>query len=495
MRLFTVLCITALVVALAMPVYAEVQNVKVGGDILIRGVHRDDYDLIKDNRDDNQINAGLSQDSSSLYNTVTRVNVNADLTDNVATAVRLVNERDWDMDAAAANDIDIDIASVTLKELVYSPLTLTIGRQEIKWGNGLVIADVNRPNYAPPIRGTIDSATNTAANTAGWTGPNGTLTAGYGDLTLRKAFDAIRATLDYDKWSVEGVIIKVNETGAASNDNDLYGINVGYKLDNKYNAGVEGYIVYNRDEAFARAITSTETTNDTLRTYEQSELYCLGIRGTIDPIENLNINSELAYQFGEIRDEAIGAGEGEATIGSETRNRDRKAWAFDLAGAYNWANVKWTPKLGLSYTYRSGEEASSSGDYELWEPGFTDQVRGEIAKVVLNGPNAGNTSNCQIIGVNGSIKPIEKLLVSLDYYHSWLAEELATQTPSKSIPTTTRRNADKELADEVDLNLMYTYTEDVSFGLLGAFFWPGNSFGDGRDDAAFETVGSVKVTF
>ncbi|MBM3253118.1 MAG: hypothetical protein FJZ16_02550 [Candidatus Omnitrophica bacterium] len=485
MRLFTVLCIAALALAVALPVYAEVQNVKVGGDILIRGVHRDDYDFRNDSKDNN----AATQDRSSLYNTVTRVNVNADLTDNVSTAVRLINERDWDVEGQANTDIDLDIASVTLKELIYSPLTLTLGRQEIKFGNGLVIADRNRPNYSPSVRGTVDLATNTAAGRVGWTGPNGTLTAGYGDLTLRKAFDAIRATLDYDKWTIDGVIIKINETGLNTNDDDLCGVNVGYKFD-KYNAGLEGYLVYDRDESFNRTMLSNSG-EDILRTYEKSELYVIGLRGTIDPIENLNLNGEVAYQAGEIRDDTIGATEWIAT--SQTKARDRQAWAADVAGSYSWANVTYKPKLGLSYTYRSGEEAGNDGDYELWEPLFTDQVRGEIAKVALNGPNAGNTSNASIIGVNLSVKPIEKLLASLDYYHSWLAEKLSETEPQYG--ATTNRKGKKDLADEVDLNLTYNYTEDVSFGLLGAVLWPGDSFAGGFDETAFETVGSVKVTF
>ncbi len=460
MRLMRVLCILALVVAVALPVYAEVQNVKVSGDMLIRGVTRRDYDFLKDSV------TGGNQDRASLYNTATRVKIDADLTDNVATAVRLVNERDWDVDTAAANDINLDLANVTLKELIYSPLTVTLGRQDIKIGSGLVIADRNRPNWG-----------------TAYTGPDGTLTAGFGDLTVRKAFDAIKGTLDYDKWSVDGVIIKVNETGAVTDDDDIYGVNATYKFDNKYNSAVDGYFIADKNDAFNRQITSTGS--NTIRTYELSEVFVVGTKGTIDPIESLNLKGEVAYQFGAIKDSFI-TNVGDAIVDSSGDSRVRSAWAVDVDGSYSWKDAKWTPNLGLGYSFRSGEESANDGEYELWEPLFTDQVRGEIAKVTFNGANAGNTSNCHIVGGSLGVKPIEKLLVKLDYYHTWLDEKLA-ETATRSDKT--------GLADEVDLGLAYNYTEDVTFGLLGAVLVPSNSFKGNADDTAYETIGSVKVNF
>jgi hypothetical protein len=460
MRLMRIICIVALVVAVALPVYAEVQNVKVSGDILIRGVTRKEYDFLKDSTI-----TGGNQTNASLYNTATRVQIDADLTDNVTTKVRLVNERDWDADAVNANDVNLDLANVTLKELIYSPLTVTLGRQDIKIGSGLVVADSTRPTWGN-------------ANT----GPDGTLTAGFGDLSVRKAFDAIRGTLDYDNWALDAVIIKVNETNVATNDDDLFGVNATFKLDNKYNAGLQAYAFADRNESFNRQITAGD---GTIRTYEKDTLYILGVKGTIDPIESLNLNGELAYQFGEINDNFIG-GVADSIVDSTTDSRTREAWAVDVNGSYSWKDVKWTPDLGLSYAFRSGDNPGSSGSYNAWEPLFTDQVRGEIAKVAFNGANAGNTSNCHIIGAGLGVKPIEKLLVKLDYYHS-LLDEKVTETATRANKT--------GLADEVDLGLTYNYTDDVTFGLLGAILVPGNSYKSTADDTAYETLGSVRVNF
>ncbi len=75
----------------------------------------------------------------------------ADLTDNVSTVVNIVNQRDWNattFDAGTANagaefDVELDLAYVQMKEIFYSPLTLTVGRQDLWLGRGFIIGNNN----------------------------------------------------------------------------------------------------------------------------------------------------------------------------------------------------------------------------------------------------------------------------------------------------------------------------------------------------------------
>jgi hypothetical protein len=66
-----------------------------------------------------------------------------------------------------------------------------------------------------------------------------------GDLAYRKAFDAIRATLNYDPLVIDvvyAVIDHATVTGANSNDwINLYGINAAYQFSDKWNTLAEGY--------------------------------------------------------------------------------------------------------------------------------------------------------------------------------------------------------------------------------------------------------------
>ncbi|MDP3732047.1 MAG: hypothetical protein Q8R31_03320, partial [Candidatus Omnitrophota bacterium] len=92
-RLILILAL-AFVVGIAFTAYAEVQNVKVSGDITVKGVARSDFDLAKTNRRGVLVNQN-GQDVDSDFLSITRVRVDADLTDNVMATVRLLNERPW----------------------------------------------------------------------------------------------------------------------------------------------------------------------------------------------------------------------------------------------------------------------------------------------------------------------------------------------------------------------------------------------------------------
>ncbi|MEA3328910.1 MAG: hypothetical protein U9Q08_04200, partial [Candidatus Omnitrophota bacterium] len=100
MRKLTIFCMMAALVAfVAAPAYAEVQNVKISGDITLRSVLQSTYDL--NGLDDNTTNwnhgpaqLDTSENAHSFMSTV-GINIDADLTDNVSAAIRIMNERDW----------------------------------------------------------------------------------------------------------------------------------------------------------------------------------------------------------------------------------------------------------------------------------------------------------------------------------------------------------------------------------------------------------------
>ncbi|MGE5309380.1 MAG: hypothetical protein ACM3OC_09870, partial [Deltaproteobacteria bacterium] len=83
-RLF-VFALIALTVCFVSTAYAEVQNVKVGGDLTIAGVVRNDVNQAK----------GNNKTDVSGVASIARVKVDANLTDNVDVTFRLLNERAW----------------------------------------------------------------------------------------------------------------------------------------------------------------------------------------------------------------------------------------------------------------------------------------------------------------------------------------------------------------------------------------------------------------
>ena len=400
-------------VCLATTASAEVLDVKVSGDITARGFFRSDYDL-DDAADDNQ----------QFMTLTTRVRVDADLTDNVAATVRLLNERDWGS-AIENSEMKLDLAYITLKEMLYEPLTLKIGRQELAFGNKLIIGDSDG-------NGGLYSSI-AAADYSAW-----------------KAFDAIRATLDYDPLVVDIVYAKAEEGEVEYQDDlDLYGINLNYTFAD-YDADADLYFFARHDSPLA----------------QPDDCYVIGVRGALCPVENLDIEAELAYQFGEV---------GTAGSGSQT---ERDALAVQLSGAYLF-DTTYEPKLGIGYTLLTGDDSSSS-DLEAWDPMFEDQVLGEIANAGVAGYDA--NTNINALSLSLGLSPSETVGVKLDYYHFWLDEKGSL--------------SDDEFGDEVDLLITYDYTEDVQFSLLGAMFMPGKGLKDmGMEEDAYEVVGTVSVSF
>lgn len=432
MRTVTWLCALGLILAIGLPAGAEVQSVKVGGDVTVYGVMVEDYDLNAD-----------AADNADYIMTSTRLRIDADLTDNVSAAIGMINERIWDVETAADTDIDLDLANITLKEMLYSPVTFCVGRQPLRFGNGLVVGD--------PDTNAIDAI--------------GALL----DLSQRKSFDAIRATLDYDPYVLDLVLAEIDEnTLTKSDDVMLLGANMVIPLEG-YEAAMEVYLFGESDKN--TGYDKNATTN------------VLGVCGSLVPMEGLTVSGELAYQFG---DYAV----------NNTTVIDRDAMAFDLGVDYV-LDAEFSPVLCAKYTYRSGESDATptSGEYEAWDVMYEDQGNGGIANYILAGNNAGVASNCHIIGVSGSIMPTEQLSLMAEYFHYMLDEKPGSTTLATTTGSYTVKTNEDALGDELDLTLSYNYTEDVQLGLQLSIFMPGDVFDGVNDDDATYVLGWLAVTF
>ncbi|MDP8257936.1 MAG: alginate export family protein [Candidatus Aadella gelida] len=481
MKLLKVMCVIALMFAVSTAAFAETQSVKVSGDITMRGMARNNYDL-----DSNDIPAAAGTENSdwATYLTSTaEIQVDADLTDNVSGVIRLVNQRVWGdlnytsngtanagelrrIDAngtvtnpaitgANAFNVDVDLAYIELKEFLYSPLTLKIGKQDLWFGKGFIIGAQLQDNQ----------------------------NSLYADeYTAVTSFDAIRATLDYYPWTIDAVYSKIAENARRSNDDvNLYGVNVGYLFDD-YNAEAEAYWFWkesrNPGGTGVNGIDLASIGNDS------NDVHTFGMRGSFDPIEDWTIALEGAYQGGAYM------------LANQQNERDRQGWAFDalLECRYWQDDFAWKPVLGLEYIFYSGDDnlgtdtAATTGDYEGWDPMFRgkfDTAIREFQNVYYTTAQASSPSytNQHQVLLRGTLEPTDSLTFDASYGHFWLAEQFSAATSNKNI------------GDEIDLQLTWDYTEDVQFGLLAGWFIPGNHFVDPLDDIATDVVGTVSLSF
>ncbi len=451
-RLILVLALALLVGMTFGAAYAEVQNVKVSGDILVSGVAREHFNLAAGASGDKQ-----NIDQSFLMSQV-RLRVDADLTDNVMATVRLINERVWngqyDTASSGTSNIDLDLAYVTLKEFLYSPLTLTVGRQEMRFGNGLIIGN------AKVASGVVNIPT---------------------DLTERKAFDAIRATLNYDPLVVDLVYAKVRQSSTIRN-NDIYlaGVNATYALNKK--TDVSAYYWLKTDN-FA-ATSDSRGDADKVNT--------LGILVSSRPIEDLVLSLEGAYQFGKYDDTGV----------PTTAYSQRRSYAIQAMADYTFAKVKTIPKVGGSFTYLTGNKSAAQTSQGSWDAMFYDQKLGNIFYTLIP------FTDLLAYNLKASCKPVEDLTLSLLYGWYDFAEQKdgdagVTWTYSSAhrydgtnlyYSGNSLRNNKSHLGDEIDITAIYDYTEDVQFGLTAGIFVPGKAWNVEKQNAT-QLIGSMKVVF
>ena len=446
-RLTTLLLLITLLFGFTYVAKAEVQNVRVGGDIEVRGIWQKDLDLIDEE--------GTPKIAQFAYQ-IARIYVSADLTDNVNTYVRLLNKRWWgdyygtdwypigNIYDADSNDVNIDLAYLTLAEMFGYPVSLTVGRQELKYGEGFLVGD-----------GVNDIWINSTSKTAAYV---------YG---ARKAFDAIKLSSRYEDSTIDLITAKLSEGYGVGSDENLYGVN--------WNLATDIYGTWDFAVFFKEQNDSYKEGKDMTTAFS--------IRGEGDipqvTVGKLHVKGEVVKEIGKV--------EGGEPDGDEA---DLDAWGGYVGVKYTFENP-YEPYIGLAYTRMTGDKANTD-KVEGFDPMYQDEKYGELADVLLF---SGRATNAKIAQVSFGIKPVEKLAIDIDYY-TFEADQAATS------PYYIEKEADnRKLGNELDLAVTYDYTEDVQFGLTCAVFNPGKQIKDLNDYYDLDTaqaqavIGSVKVTF
>ena len=492
MKFLKVICVIAIVFAVSAVAYAETQSVKVSGDITMRGFARNNYNL-SSGAVAPPANGGVSTTWATFLQSTAEVQVDADLTDNVSGVIRLVNQRVWgdqmyqssgvdtvgigaQRDGTVANPIApgagayavvVDLAYIELKEFLYSPLTLRIGRQDLWFGKGFIIGNSLQD-------------------------PTGALFAR--EYTAITSFDAIRATLDFDPWTIDAVYAKISENWQrADDDEDLFGINVGYIFD-EYNGEAEAYYWLRRDRnpggILAIAPNQLSSQNGTV----SNDINTWGIRGSFDPLDDWTVALEGAVQHGDF----LG-------IASQVNQRTRLAWAVDamIECRTFQDDYAWRPVLMAEYIFYSGEtnagnpDIQGNGTYSGWD----SMYRGKFDTAIREFQNVfygtgqystpASTNQHQFL-LGGTIEPTDSVTIEGKMGMFWLAN-----APTNEDGSVNNEYSKKFVGTEFDCNVTWDYTEDVTFGLLTGFFFPGTHFSDGAgfSNVASDLVATVKLSF
>ena len=433
--------------AFAGTTFAAVENIKVSGDINTEAVTRD---LSFGNSGSTSTN-----DEQYLFSQI-RVKLDADLTEGVSAVISLLNERIWGEEANdnvdGNTELALDLAYVELQEFLYEPLTLVVGRQNLRFGNALIIGDPDTNRYASDkVFGEIR------------------------DLSLRKSFDAVRGILDFAPWTIDVIYAKVEENALHSNDDvTVIGANAAYDW-SSYNGVTEAYF-YSVDNSPRPTTASTADSKD--------KVYVLGSRAHADLNDNLTLGLEGAYQFGDYR------------VVDASNHRHLNAFAVQAMAEYRLLDAKNT-KLGMNYTYLSGDNDNGDGPdisddaYNGWNPLFEDQSPGEVINILFD------NTNMQYWQLSASTMPQEDITLGIDYIYARLAQDNKGDTidDGNSGGKINVNRDDKEIGHEIDLYGVYDYTEDVQLKLTGGWLIPGNLFADSNDNVGYSLRAGMNVNF
>lgn len=341
--------------AFAASAYADVQNVKVGGSIDIKGIYREAY-----------TNAGVVPtatgydkkilEGKDLWVTQAEAYIMADLTDNVTAKVLLLSENEWgsnDNENVGSDTFDVEEAYVKLSEFLYAPMTLTIGRQRYVLGSGLILAD-----------GENDVNFSSFADT---------------NLSKRTAFDGIVADFALEGWTLQAAYLKPIVGPSEPEHNNIYALDAAIDLADT--AKLDVYLV--QDNASRRG-------------------------GAPDKYKRTYVGARIS---GDIADNLSGSLEGALLMGdyylASLEKVDYDAYAIDAMVNYNIGG-DYDAKIGGGICFRSGDKDLTSGDYKEWVAPYEGQVLGEIFDPV---------GNVMAFVLNGAMMLSDDVALAGKYYY------------------------------------------------------------------------------
>lgn len=486
MKKLAIVLALVLVVAMALPAAAEVEEITVGGSIQVRGQMLTPGYLeivgIPEGPEPAQYQPIISFDDDinglDWITQRTRVNVDAKLSGGVRGFVELQAYDFWGVDP---DDVDTEASSfapfwhlpeqkpfglaagqgddivrlyqayIEMNNIADYPLQVRIGRQELVYGREWLI-------------GNNDAGVNFSG----------------------LSFDGVKASYDDELFRVDAWWTKLVDLSSPivpgflreeDADIDFMGVYGTYK-------GIENMVI----DAYWLWVRNAQTTITAGLTYpfdtkDVDNLHTLGARvaGTWDVMGALpgmlDYNIEAAFQVGNNNVGSFGGSSG-----------DYKGWAFNAMAGYTFNDVQWTPRVEAEYAYFSGDDDATDGDTEEFIRLFSDVHYGELN---LGGSLDNLATNLHIVRLGASAVPVEKLTVKGDFYLFWLAEDKEeglgkTFGVPQEYGLIVDGSTDDTVGYELDLLADYQYTEDLNLRVGWAHFFADdaikNSWGVGHDD-------------
>ncbi len=394
----------------------DAQVVTIGGEVRERYEFRDQADF----------NSSAS-DTLSFIGSRIRLHLNYEVTPDIAFFIQFQDARQFGGEVSTAsndNNVDLHQGYVMVKNL--SAVSLTIGRQELMFGDSRLVGNF------------------------GWS-------------NIGRSFDGLRVTyladpVRVDVWGTSTKVYGTNTTASPAltpsnrDAQQFYGLYASLKT---ALVAVEPYVLYLLDTGNAPA-TATAITAP-LATGQRRTTVGLRLDGKAAQ-PSIDFTGEGAYQFGTM--DARGA----------TPESDISAYAVAVKAGYT-APIGMKPRIGIEYDRASGDRDSTDDKIETFENLFpTNHIHYGYMDYV-------GWRNMQDIRLSASVKPSASSGVSLDYHRFSLAEENDRWYAASGAafgPTPVAGNTESDLGQEIDLVAYMMVKEKIRLEAGYGRFLPGD---------------------
>jgi len=424
---------------MASSVFADVQNIRLSGDVRIRGYYLNGA---------GDPDGGNNHADATFIMQRTRITCEADLEDHVLVVITLKAEGQWgqsDQVGYPTNGqvhdrgwkVGITEAYVQFSEMFFTPSTLKLGRQYLNYGKGLILSSANETYN----------------------------------------FDAGRLVLDFYPFTIDLVGAKLTdnigsyvEADSNHGGNNLLFANARYEMKNSIIKDVEAYFGWVSQASDGGVLTPSYYPIKN----KNSSPWVVGLRTDLVPVKNLQVWAEGAFEGG--------------TLGGGGNQQGVMA---NLGAKYTFKDVKMQPAINANYIYASGY--GTNGGFCPFFPSV-DGYNGYLFAPMLN--------NIHIFNVGASAKPAKNVTLACEGYY-YLKNKASgscgsdyNQQEFGGLDEWTASTTSADIGWEVDGICGYDYSKDVRLQLVYGVFIPGQAYErSGHSTAAQMVRAEVNVKF
>jgi hypothetical protein len=321
-----------------------------------------------------------------------------------------------------SDTMDLYQGYVKLGGQPYFPLSLKVGRQELAYGDELLIGKSDFSN-------------------------------------IPRSFDAVKARYETERFKVDAfvsqrVIARANAFNQA-NDRELFsGIYSDFRTVLPKN-DLQLYLLARNVDSKPSNITVPLNSVPSPR-----DVYTAGgrIESYTNTLPGWDYNVEGAYQFGRFK----------STLGSPSARQD--AFATHIAAGYTWVDAVLMPRVGIEYNFASGDNNPDDRTHRTFDQLFPSNHRPFGLMDLVSWQNIHDVS------VTTLIRPMKDLCITNEVHGFWLADTHDFFYNTSDVPRTTggygvKPGAGQYVGAEYDFLASYNFLKCANAQLgYGHFF-------------------------